>query len=395
MGTFTVGSLCRLRLATRPDKDGKTCRIVERCTEGKVRVVFMEEENSGKAHVHSHGVHTKHLEPLIPGPRDPSMDEVQTPPPPPDVGSRWTLGNMPELNGKLCQVQSWHGQKGKVSVVGDPKGKEHGVHMKCLEPVIPEPRGSTCCMDEEQTPPPPDVGSRWTLRNMPEFNGKLCQVQSWHGQKGKVFLFGDPTGKEHPVSRKRLFPIRSVDAQLAFEQWGSVSPSIQCQWGSLVIGRRSCSASADNSPERYRDPSDCTLDSEAPVPQSAPCPPVPRNAFCPRRRRSTGDTDTDILNALKELALRGNVTARLLPGVPPPSLAPSRDEFGRLWNGSGSVHSASASAIAADGADTDSNEVPPDYNGPTAGNRQKRAAAQHRKTYRTLLGKRTFEIVPW
>ena len=52
-------------------------------------------------------------------------------------------------------------------------------------------------------------------------------------------------------------------------------------------------------------------------------------------------------------------------------MAPSRDEFGRLWNGSGSVHSASASAIAADGADTDSNEVPPDYNGPTAGNRQK------------------------
>ena len=76
-------------------------------------------------------------------------------------------------------------------------------------------------------------------------------------------------------------------------------------------------------------------------------------------------------------------------------MAPSRDEFGRLWNGSGSVHSASASAIAADGADTDSNEVPPDYNGPTAGNQQKRAAAQHSKTYRTLLDKRTFEIVPW
>ncbi len=78
-------------------------------------------------------------------------------------------------------------------------------------------------------------------------------------------------------------------------------------------------------------------------------------------------------------------------------MAPSRDEFGRLWNGSGSVHSARASAIAiaADGADTDSNEVPPDYNGPTAGNQQKRAAAQHSKTYRTLLDKRTFEIVPW
>jgi hypothetical protein len=249
--------------------------------------------------------------------------------------------------------------------VGDPKEKEHGVRTKHLNRLKAEPGGSAQVPLQTARPSSPEIGSRWTLSNMPELNGKFCEVQAWHGHHGKVTIVGDPKGKEHSVSRKHIFPIRTVEAQLSWEQLGSLSVVRQ--------SARSGFATAECSPRPRRDLANCPPVDEEP----------PRSVPCPRRRRSTGDRDF-----LQELeALRQTETLAAPPPVPHPSLAPSRDEP----SCSGAAHGVSTA-----NNDERDGEMPPEYTDQKHGNRQKRVTSQHRKKAAAKhLARRAFEFVPW